>query len=656
MSATLLPRSQAEREKQWVALTSIGAAILLTAMKLVVGLATGSLGLLSEATHSGLDLIAAIVTYFAVRISDKPADADHLYGHGKVENLSALIETLLLLATCVWIVHEAIQRLFYKHVEVEATVWAFSVILASILIDITRSRALMRVAKRHNSQALEADALHFSTDVWSSSVVLAGLILVRLGEVLEKQSLFTRADALAALGVALLVVYVSLQLGRRTIDVLLDRAPAGMVPAIVQAVRQVEGVLGCQRVRLRQSGNKHFVDLNIAVARNLPVEQSHAIAVAVEAKIEDLMPNVDVVVHTSPTRQKGETVPERIRTIAGNLGQTVHNILVHEERGQIYADLHMEVDEDMDIRQAHDLATGLEAAVRADMPGITSLNIHIESRQQRREELRNVTRFSAELIEKVRKIASTTPGIVECHEVTVRRSGSQIYLAMHCTFEDTLSIRTVHDISTDLEDRLHAEIPNLGRVLIHPEPTLEELGEATSRMEQEQMVLRLFRVTDREFVQRLTHEEGMESTGLEGCPDRTAIVVAELKGRAVSFLAYRVEGDIFHIEKILVAREYRRLGIGREMLLHARDVLAPQAGCSRIRIRTSNDNIPALRLYQKVGFHIIAIRKDKLSSQSGERPGWDEIPVRDEIELEMKVPGRDEDQVVTRDGEDNRDY
>src|SRR5512136_1252120 len=243
MTMTVIAEKTAEQEKRWVALTSVLAAVFLTTMKIVIGLLTHSLGILAEAAHSGLDLIAAGVTFFAVRVSDRPPDREHPYGHGKVENLSALVETLLLLGTCAWIIYEAIDRLFFKSVHVEASVWSFVVMGVSIAVDLTRSRALMNAAKKHNSQALEADALHFSTDVWSSSVVIAGLVAVSLGQWLHEHSpvradwLF-RADAVAALGVSVIVVWVSLQLGRRTVNVLLGSAPKEMTTQIEQAVAQ----------------------------------------------------------------------------------------------------------------------------------------------------------------------------------------------------------------------------------------------------------------------------------------------------------------------------------------------------------------------------------------------------------------------------------
>ncbi len=213
--------TEAVREKKNIALSSVLAAVLLTAMKLVVGLMTNSLGLLSEAAHSGLDFLAALITYFAVTVSDRPPDEDHQYGHGKMENVSALFETILLLVTCGWIIWEAVTRLVTRTSHVEASAWAYVVVAISIAIDFTRSRALSRVAKKHHSQALEADALHFSSDIWSSLTVLAGLFCVSLG--------YSSVDSIAALAVALLVLFVSYRLGRRTIDALMSlNLPAGV--------------------------------------------------------------------------------------------------------------------------------------------------------------------------------------------------------------------------------------------------------------------------------------------------------------------------------------------------------------------------------------------------------------------------------------------
>jgi cation diffusion facilitator family transporter len=287
-------------EKQSAALTSLFAAIGLTAFKIVVGLATGSLGILAEAAHSGLDLIAAAMTLVAVRISGRPADRSHRYGHGKVENLSALAETLLLLGTCVWIVWEASRRLIYHRVEVEVTIWSFVVMATSIMVDFSRSRVLARAAKKYHSQALEADALHFRTDIWSSSVVIVGLVCVKVSDWNPALAVLKQADAVAALGVSVLVVWVSWQLGRRTVDALVDRAPEGMEDRIQAAVEAVPGVRDCHAIRLRYSGPVLFIDLHVLVDGNQTLFAAHALTETIEGVIQELVPGADVTVHPEP--------------------------------------------------------------------------------------------------------------------------------------------------------------------------------------------------------------------------------------------------------------------------------------------------------------------------------------------------------------------
>lgn len=292
----------ANREKKTAALSSVAAAVFLTVVKLVIGLITGSLGIISEALHSALDLVAAGVTFLAVRAAGQPADREHPYGHGKIENLSALFETFLLLVTCIWIVYEAINRLVFKSVEVESSIWAFVVMTTSIVVDINRSRMLDRVAKKHNSQALEADALHFSTDIWSSAVVIAGLGFVYLSERLEMPWL-AQADAVAALGVAGIVAYVSLKLGRRAVAHIIDEISPALVLKIAQAARLPE-VLSVIDIRARHSGPETFVDLAIEVRKDLSVEEAHAVAENVEAAIQEAIPNCSVVVHVDPCRDE----------------------------------------------------------------------------------------------------------------------------------------------------------------------------------------------------------------------------------------------------------------------------------------------------------------------------------------------------------------
>lgn len=287
-------------EKKSAAISSVIAAVGLTGFKLIVGFATGSLGILAEAAHSGLDLMAALMTFLAVLISGKPADSNHLYGHGKVENLSALFETLLLLVTCIWILYEATHRLLYHSADLEVNYWSFAVMITSIVVDVSRSRMLYRAAKKYNSQALEADALHFRTDIWSSGVVILGLFLVKLSEWVPSLAFLRQADSVAAILVGLIVVYVSIQLGIRTIQALLDVAPSGIEKKIISAVEVLPGVTDCHHVRVRHSGPQIFVDIHVLLEGNQSLVKAHNLTEEIERVIQKLIPNADVIVHPEP--------------------------------------------------------------------------------------------------------------------------------------------------------------------------------------------------------------------------------------------------------------------------------------------------------------------------------------------------------------------
>ncbi|NTV28975.1 MAG: cation transporter [Candidatus Omnitrophica bacterium] len=297
-SATHIHGANVHKER--AAQSSVLAALGLVGMKITVGLATGSLGILAEAAHSGLDLVAAIVTFFAVRISAVPADQDHPYGHGKVENISALFETLLLLMTCVWIIYEASNRLISHRVAIEVNVWSYLVMIISIVVDVSRSRMLHRVAKQYNSQALEADALHFSTDIWSSAVVIVGLVCVSLSDVIRGSDFLHYADSIAAIVVAIIVVQVSMRLGRRTVNALLDSAPEGLSARVIVAVEKIPGVVNCHNVRVRASGAQVFVDLHVLLDGAMSLREAHHMTEVIESSIRELEPNADVTVHPEP--------------------------------------------------------------------------------------------------------------------------------------------------------------------------------------------------------------------------------------------------------------------------------------------------------------------------------------------------------------------
>jgi cation diffusion facilitator family transporter len=458
-------------EKRAVAGNSVLAAVVITGLKIVVGFTTGSLGILSEAAHSGLDLIASLITFFSVGVSDKPADADHQYGHGKIENFSAFVETGLLLLTCAWIIYEAVLRLFYRRVEIEPSIAAFAVMLFSMCVDWWRSRVLGRIANKYDSQALEADALHFSTDIWSAGVVLLGLLLVLTGRKLHIDWL-RDSDPIAGLFVAGVVISVSWRLARRTIDQLLDAAPAGIRSQIQEAVSRVDGVLEVDRVRIRRAGNRYFADLNVGLARTVTFQRSGHLAAAVSEAVHRILPDADVTVQPLPRAQHSENIFDRIRAAATDRNLNVHDISVQDFAGQLHVEQHVELDERMTLKAAHDQVTELEADMRRDVPEIAEILTHIESEPATIETPEELV-SDAELERRLKAVAAEFPEILDMHDFVARRVRGRLYVSCHCTFSDDLPLASVHDIQTELEIRFKQVAPELFRVLIHPEPSTD---------------------------------------------------------------------------------------------------------------------------------------------------------------------------------------
>lgn len=461
------------REKKQAALLSVGSAVVLVSLKTFLVLRTGSLGVLSEALHSGLDLVAAVITFLSVRVSDQPADERHPYGHGKFENFSAFVETGLLLLTALYIIFEAFERLFFRAVHIVPSITAVVILAFALIIDMTRAKALAGVVKKYPSEALEADALHFSTDVWSTMVVIAGIGLVWAGETWNIPWLIY-ADALAGLGVAGVILWVGSQLGKRTIEALLDTAPQGLQQEIARAVSRMDGVLDVVRVRVRRAGNRHFVDATVSVPRTASLEQVHELTDAIEKRIGEIVPS-DVIVHPEPRAPKGEHLFEAIRAVAGRMGLAIHDLSAIQQQGMLFVELHLEVDENLSLRDAHRKATELEDGIRELRGGSPiDVNIHIEPLGRHiatpdtgvgemKQLSRNIEAF-------LNSLTAEYDELVNCHDVRVRQVEHRILASCHCTMKSDLPITTVHDVTAALEDRVKEHFPQVHRVTIHPEP------------------------------------------------------------------------------------------------------------------------------------------------------------------------------------------
>lgn len=450
--------------KEKVAFSSIFASAGLTAAKAVVGVTSGSLGILSEAGHSLVDLGATVMTYFAVRISGKPADEEHHYGHGKVESLSALAATALLFLLSGIVIWEALQRLFgHEAPDVEASAWAFGVIVVSIVVDFFRARVLYRVAKETSSEALEADALHFGSDMWSSVAVLVGLIGVALD--------YPSADAIAAIVVAVFICIAGWRLGRRTIDTLTDVAPPGAADQVRDIALHVRGVVDAERVRVRTVGDRIFVDLAVSVSRTLPFDQVAAVKDAVAREIEAAIPRSETTVTTVPRALDNETVLERVMVIARNLGLAVHHVTVQAIAGRLAVSLDLEVDGALGLGAAHEIADRLEAAVREELGPEVEVETHIEPLQARDMAGRDagaarVNEVRAALAELARELGPFR----DVHAVRVRETDGGEIVNFHCWIDPSMTVHEVHEKVDDVERALRQRWPAIKRVIGHAEP------------------------------------------------------------------------------------------------------------------------------------------------------------------------------------------
>jgi cation diffusion facilitator family transporter len=454
------------REKQRAASSSLAVAIALTSMKAIVGVLTNSLGIISEALHSGLDLVAAATTVYAVGVSSKPPDRDHHYGHGKYESFSAMVEVLLLFATCAWITYEAVQRLFIREAHVEISLAGFIVMATSIVLDYSRSRILYRTAKKYRSQALEADALHFSTDIMSSIVVILGLFLVSFG--------YRVADSLAALGVVVVVLVLSLRLGKRTVAALLDRAPEGLAEAIVAEVARIPGIQSCGRVRVRPSGAQMFIDLEVFVDRSLSLERVNALVVEVQHAVRKLAPNSDIVVNTQPTALREAKFADTVRSLASRIQgiRGVHDITIEDGEGGLHVEMHLEVDPEASLESAHEISSRLESAIKTNIRGVAQVVTHMEPTDEEPLLRADITLESFEIVKAIRGATLQVSGVKRCGDIEVHSAEDGLHLTVTCILEQHLSISDAHTTSTQIEETLRRKIRGVTKILVHVEPEI----------------------------------------------------------------------------------------------------------------------------------------------------------------------------------------
>jgi cation diffusion facilitator family transporter len=501
----------ANKEKIKIALTSIAASFILTIIKLAIGLFTNSLGLLSEALHSGIDVIAAVMTFYAVRMAMKPPDIEHHYGHGKFESLTSLTEVILLFVTAGWIFYEGIERIFFKHVIPEITIFSIIVMATSIVVDLGRSRALFKVAHKYGSQALEADALHFRVDMLTSSIVLGGLAVVYIFG-------FPNADAYAAITVSALIVYTSLGLGRRTLDVLLDKAPKGVQSQIIESLKGFEGIKNAHKIRIRKIGTETFVDMHIEVPRTFSHDKAHRLATLVQNKIKDeILPDSDVIVHVDAVEDAmTETIKDKIRLYASDFPQikNIHSLylskvidvetdVVHsypqpilssesvekENNGDkkkpfaqkslnLYLDVQME--NTLSFDDAHNIVDEFEQKIKNELPSINKITTHIETENDIDSSLgyeQKEEQTDSHLLNEIKNAALSVNGVIDCKDIALVNLGSDVHITLTIKIKtyssnnsrNKMSIEEAHDMSTKVQNKI-IEITGAARVVVHTEP------------------------------------------------------------------------------------------------------------------------------------------------------------------------------------------
>src|SRR5579863_6432269 len=476
-TASSSPRAgmaQFSAEKRQVALHSMVAAAAMTLLKLAAGLFSGSLGVLSDAAHSALDLAGAALTFFSVQVSDKPADEDHTYGHGKIENVSSLAEAGLMVVSCAWIIWEAVSRIVHRTAELHHSLWPVLVLLTSIAVDFWRSRQLLAVARRTGSPALATDAFHFASDIWSTLAVLAGLAASWLGVRLDIRWLLY-ADPVAAIVVSVMILRITLSLTRETLGVLMDQISTDIRRRVIIEVEQVHGVLAVEQVRVRRAGASHFADLTLALPRHFTFEHTGELVRAATEAVHRALPDADVVIHTVPRTARADSIFDRVRAVAARNNVTVHELSIQSHHGRLRVEQHVELDENMPLLEAHNFVTTMEAEILRETPEVDSVLTHIESEPATIEQPEEFVVEDRRIEVALRAAAENFTEIVDVHEIVVRRVGDHVDLSCHCTLPDTLPMHRVHHVITALEDRFKIECPEVAKVTIHPEPATDNL-------------------------------------------------------------------------------------------------------------------------------------------------------------------------------------
>jgi len=460
-----------KREKRRVTLISFATACVLILLKLSVGLSTGYLTLISEALHSSLDALVTVITLLCIRYAERPADADHAYGHGKAENLGAFTESLLLFFAIFFIVKEVVERLFFKNVVISPNIWAVLVLIFSVLCDVQRSRALRRIADKYKSPAIEADAVHFKADFITSAIALSGILTTYIAQKANARTgVYAIVDVITTCAVLAIVIRMVLRILIKSAGVLLDRTIPDQAAIVKDIVARMPEVIDIEKVRTREAGKQTFIDLTVEIDRNLSVESSYSIGRQVEEKIRKQIKDVDITLQMKPVPSETESITERIRSLGAKEGYNLHHISVHDVAGTLHVDLDLEVEGNVRLAEAHAISDYLEAKIKKDNPAISEINTHVDWRKPS-PVYEVVIDHDQSLVKAIEAIVKEREEILSCKRISVEEEvPGKLFLTIHCTMKPDDSGDTVQAVSEDLEKNLKERIHQVKRVVIHIEP------------------------------------------------------------------------------------------------------------------------------------------------------------------------------------------
>ena len=450
------------REKENAALFSIVAAIGLTVGKFFVGILTGSLGILSDAAHSSVDLVASGITYFAVRISKKPPDRKHPYGHGKIENISALIEFLILFLICIWIIYEAVGRIINNDYNINIDLWTFGVMICAIGVDFSRYRVLKKTAEKYKSSALEADAVHFFSDMITTLAVIAGLVFVKAG--------ISIGDSIASIFVAFYIITLSYRLGKDTIHSLMDSAPKTAIENVTKILTEASDIIGYSDLRVRSVGEKTFIDVNVQIDRHKTFEKSHEIVDELEKNISKEIDHADIVIHAEPVEKEEEEIKDKIKGIISRYDGSVHELLINDTDGKLNIDLDMEFDFDTSLKKAFEITKKIKNEIFENIKNVEEVNVHIEDKNEEIKSTIEVTDQYPDMIEKINEIISKFPDIKDYHNLKIYKFNNSLKCNLHCEFDENLTVQEVHKIIGVIEKIIKENIEEIDYIVIQPEP------------------------------------------------------------------------------------------------------------------------------------------------------------------------------------------